>query len=129
MRLKDLFGVVKEAALSWYDDRTFELGAALAYYAVFSIAPLVIIAIDIAGLLFGEEQARAHLVRQINSATGSQVGGAIAETLKYVHESHSGGWATVFSTVTLNGLLARSRFLPHSRKPALPVATPRACWM
>ncbi len=105
------WGLVKDTFRHWSADKTPRLGAALAYYAVFSIAPLVIIAIDIAGLLFGEEQARKHLVAQINSATGGQVGGAIAETLKYVHESHSGGLATVVSTVVLlfgaSGLFAQ----------------------
>ena len=56
MNLKKLFAILKKAASDWIDDQAPTLGAALAY-TVFSLAPLLIIAIAIAGLAFGRETA------------------------------------------------------------------------
>ena len=61
MTVKDLWGLVKAAASGWVDDYAPSMGAALAYYTMFSIAPLLLIVISIAGLVFGEEAARGEI--------------------------------------------------------------------
>ena len=57
--LKAVFGILKDAAADWSEDNAPRLGAALSYYTVFSLAPLLLITIAIAGLAFGQEAARA----------------------------------------------------------------------
>ena len=55
--LADLWPLVKKSVTSWSDDYAPSMGAALAYYTVFSIAPLLLIVIAIAGLIYGEDAA------------------------------------------------------------------------
>src|SRR5215203_3032153 len=65
--LPRLAGMLKDAFWRWYGDNTFRLGAALAYYTVFSLAPIVLIVVGIAGMFFGEEVARARLLAELNN--------------------------------------------------------------
>jgi membrane protein len=58
--MRKWLSVVKEAAMSFAGDNAPRLGAALAYYTVFSIAPLILITITLAGAIFGEEAARGR---------------------------------------------------------------------
>ena len=57
MRPRDLPQLLKEAASEWIEDEAMRLSSSLAYYAIFSLAPLLVIVISIAGLVFGEEAA------------------------------------------------------------------------
>ncbi len=95
MRWRDLFGVMKDAVVGWYDDRTFELGAALAYYGLFAIAPMLVITLAAAGMVLGEQAARGELVAQLRQTVTPLVAEAIADTLGYVHLTHSGWLATL----------------------------------
>ena len=54
MKPKELLDITKKAAWGWMDDQAMTLGAALAYYMVFSLAPMLIITISLAGLFFGQ---------------------------------------------------------------------------
>src|ERR1700686_4308773 len=65
MTVKDLWGLVKAAASAWVDDYAQSMGAALAYYTMFSIAPLLLIVISIAGLVFGDQAARGEIFNQL----------------------------------------------------------------
>lgn len=62
--LKEFFALLKATAKEWSEDKAPRLGAALAYYTVFSLAPLLIIAISVAGLIFGHEAAQGQMVEQ-----------------------------------------------------------------
>jgi membrane protein len=101
MKLSDIPGLLKETAKQWYDDNTFQLGAALAYYAVFSLAPMLIIAIAIAGVVFGEQAARGRVAEQLRSTVGPQVADAVQEMLRSASETSSGNLAAVVSVVIL----------------------------
>ena len=69
------FRLLRETVAEWAEDRVPRLGAALAYYTVFSLAPLIIIATVIAGALFGgQEVAQARLVAQISGLVGPDGG-------------------------------------------------------
>jgi len=57
---RDLWSMLKEAGTSFVDDKAWRLGAALAYYTIFSLAPLLVIVLAVAGLLFGKEAAAGH---------------------------------------------------------------------
>jgi membrane protein len=77
MGLSDIPVLLKETALAWYDDRGSRLGAALAFYTLFSMAPLLIIVIAVAALVFGREMAHAQLLQQIEEFVGAEAGRAI----------------------------------------------------
>ena len=64
--------LIKRAAIKWSADDCLTLGAALAYYTVFSLAPILVIAIAVAGALFGQEAAQGEIVGQIRSGWGGR---------------------------------------------------------
>jgi membrane protein len=95
MRWKDVIGLVKETIYDWVTGRTFELGAALAFYGVFALAPTLVIAIAVAGILFGEDAAKGRLDATLAEGLGPTVAQAITEMLSYVHVTGSGWIATL----------------------------------
>jgi membrane protein len=101
MGLSDIPVLLKETALAWYDDRGSRLGAALAFYTLFSMAPLLIIVIAVAALVFGREMAHAQLLQQIEEFVGAEAGRAIRTTLENVSRPSSGIVATLVGLATL----------------------------
>jgi membrane protein len=101
MTAKTGWQMLRETVDAWIDDKAFRMGAALAYYSVFSMAPLLLIAIGIAGLVFGEQAARGEVLGQVRDTVGTQTAAAIEEIL--AHAGHDGGgtWATVVGLVVL----------------------------
>jgi len=67
---KQVLDFVKELGASWSEQRVPSMGAALAYYAMFSIAPLLFIAISIAGLFFGADAVRGAVFAQLADLMG-----------------------------------------------------------
>ena len=61
MHPRHLFPLLREAAFDWVDDGAMRLSSSLAYYALFSLAPLLVIVVSIAGMVFGAEAARGQL--------------------------------------------------------------------
>jgi membrane protein len=101
MNLKQAFWLAKETASSWSDDYAPSMGAALAYYTLFSVAPLFLIVVSIAGLIFGEEAARGHIYGELQELMGRQGALAVQSLLKSVNEPASGVLATLFGTAVL----------------------------
>jgi len=99
--LKSIFALVKQAASEWIDQGISRLGAALAFYTFFAIAPLFVIVLAIASLWFGEEAARRELFSQVSSLVGSDGGEAIQALVSAAHKPKAGNWATVIAVVTL----------------------------
>jgi membrane protein len=102
MRPKQIFELVKQTGIEWYNDKSPRLGAALAYYSIFSIAPLLILSIAIATRIFGEQAAQGQVVEEIKGTIGDGAAQAVQDML--VHASRPGsGWgiATVLGIVTL----------------------------
>jgi membrane protein len=77
------------------------MGAALSYYTVFSLAPLLVIVIGIAGLVFGEEAARGAVVEQLQGLIGDEGAGAINELIENAGKTGTGIVATMVGVVTL----------------------------
>jgi len=84
MALKNIWILIKAAASSWVDDYAQSMGAALAYYSMFSIAPLLLIVISVAGLIFGVEAARGEIVGQLQNLVGPQGAEAVQSLLASV---------------------------------------------
>ncbi len=86
MTAKDLWSLIKAAAAGWVADYAQSMGAALAYYTMFSIAPLLLIVISIAGLVFGEAAARGEIFSQLESLLGPTGALAVQGLLESVRE-------------------------------------------
>ena len=70
MHLKHLWELVRKSVRAWVDDYASSMGAALAYYTLFSIAPLLIITIAVAGLVFGQQPVEKSSHRYKASSDG-----------------------------------------------------------
>ena len=101
MYLRRLGSVLSKAANAWIDDHAQSMGAALSYYTVFSIAPLLLIAISVAGLVFGQDAAQGAVVDQLQGLIGQNGAQAIQDLLKNVSRPSSGIFATVVGVVVL----------------------------
>jgi membrane protein len=102
MRLKDGWSLLKATIVEWNEDKVPLFAAALAYYTVFSLAPLLLIVISIVGLVFGEEAARGEIVGQIQGVIGKEGAEAIQAMIQNTQKSESGGiLASVIGVVTL----------------------------
>ena len=102
MNLKEGVAVLKETFSEWMNDQAPTLGAALAYYTVFSLAPLLIIAISIAGLAFGREAAQGEIFDQLRGLVGDASGQAMQVIVQSASaEPKTGLVATVVGFVTL----------------------------
>src|SRR5688572_24467239 len=88
--LKELWTLLRQAVDAWVDDYAPSMGAALAYYALFSIAPLLLIVIGVAGLVFGEEAARGEIFGQLNDLVGANGAKAIEGLLASARRPASG---------------------------------------
>jgi membrane protein len=100
-KLRNVAGLVKETAASWSEDHAQSMGAALAYYTVFSIAPLLLIVISIAGLLFGVEAARGEIFSELQGLMGEKGARTVQDLLQSVNEPKQGVIATIVGLVTL----------------------------
>jgi membrane protein len=93
--------MVKEAVTAWVNDSAPSKGAALAYYATFSIAPMLFIAISVAGLFFGTDAVQGAVFAQLSDLMGENGAKAIEEMLARLERPSSGIWATVVGLLLL----------------------------
>lgn len=102
MTLKQTIRLLRETVAEWSEDNVPLLAAALAYYTIFSLAPLLLIAIAIAGAVFGEEAARGEIFGQIRGLVGPEGATAIQAMIENAGKPKSGGTvATVIGVVVL----------------------------
>lgn len=99
--MKRAFLLFKESFTEFNSDKVPTLGAALAYYTIFSIAPLLLIAIAIAGFVFGREAVQGQMFEQLRGVFGASAAGALQEMVKSAAKPKSGTIATVLGVVTL----------------------------
>jgi membrane protein len=101
IQIKSFLALFKETAVEWVKQRIPRLGAALAFYTLFALAPLFVIVLALAGLWFGEEAARRELFSQVSNLVGSEGSEAIQALVSAAHKPKSGLLATVVGIVTL----------------------------
>ena len=95
MTVRNIWILIKAAPSSWVDDYAQSMGAALAYYTMFSIGPLLLIVISIAGLIFGVEAARGEIVGQLQGLMAQQGAEAVQGLLKSVSKPAASVTATL----------------------------------
>jgi membrane protein len=83
------------AGLEWNNDNASFLGAALAYYALFSIAPLLIIGMAMVGIFFTPQAVEQHMVSQIQEAIGGESARAVQELIRFSWDPTTSLWATI----------------------------------
>jgi membrane protein len=100
--LRAIWTLMRDAADGWMAHRASSTGAALAFYTIFSLAPVLILSIAIAGFIFGEAAARGEIVEQIGGLVGPQGAQLVQSVLQNASRPESGGlMATIISIVTL----------------------------
>jgi membrane protein len=92
--------VFKTAVAGWWNDNVPRMGAALAYYTLFSLAPILIVAIAIAGLVFGPEAVRGEIVGQVQGLVGREGALAVQAMLEGAARPSSSVPATVIGIIT-----------------------------
>lgn len=100
-RTRDVARIVGKSVLAWFDHNASSLGAALAFYTIFSVAPILIIAVAIAGYVFGADAAQTEVLAQLRALTGDAGATAIRELLTSAHYSDKKGMAAAIGIVTL----------------------------
>src|SRR6478672_13144249 len=96
MRPRDLPQLLKEAASEWIEDGAMRLSSSLAYYAIFSLAPLLVIVISYAGLGLEKKAARGQIAEQISALAGARAGEAIQAAVQAsASEKTTGALATI----------------------------------
>lgn len=91
----------KAAVEAWVNDYAPSMGAALSYYTLFSLAPLLIIVIAVAGMVFGQEAAQGAIVEQLRGIMGEQGAVAVEGLLKAAREPAQGVVATLVGIAML----------------------------
>lgn len=102
MQIRRFFSLARRSVQSWLDDYAPSMGAAIAFYTVFSLAPLVMIVIGIAGFFWGEDAVRGELLRQIGGMVGENGAAAIEGVIRSgAEESDQGAAAGLISAGVL----------------------------
>src|SRR5687767_11366945 len=128
MRPRDVIPLAKEAVSSWSSDRAPSMGAAISYYSVFSLAPLLVIVIAVAGFFFGADQVQGAIFAQLADLMGESAAEAVDEMLRHAQEPKVGSIAGIVSILVLvigattvlaelQGALDRIWDVPESQKP------------
>ena len=96
-----IWQLLKEAASDWSHDRAPRLGAALAYYTVFSLVPFLVVVIAVIGLVFGQAAAQSTILSQVAELVGEQTAAAIKDMIQRADQPSTGLLATGLAIATL----------------------------
>src|SRR6202030_1963604 len=99
--LQGWLSLCEKAIHKWLEDRAPTMGAAIAYYTVFSLAPMLVMVIAIAGLAFGQKAAEGALFDELADLVGPESAGAVQAMLRGASATRSGILATVVGIGTL----------------------------
>jgi membrane protein len=99
--VRGIWAVVGRTFSDWYQDRAQRLGAALAYYTVFALAPSLVIVIGVAGLVFGRETAQGHILEQIRDLVGEQGAQVVEATIQSAQDPKASVTAISLGLMTL----------------------------
>lgn len=101
LNVRDLWSITLKAAAAWVSDDASSMGAALAYYSLFSIAPVLIIALAIVGYVFGPEVAQQQVLSQLPDLVGTSGALAVRDLVLSAHYSNQKGLAALIGIIAL----------------------------
>lgn len=99
MRGQNLLGVCGAAVRAWWDDDALRLGASLAYYTLFAIAPILLVATAVAGMVFSAEAVRGEIVGQLDHLVGREGARAVQSLLEGASQRRTGIVATIAGSI------------------------------
>jgi membrane protein len=128
---REIWALIKDAANGWSEHNASRIGAALAFYTVFSLGPILLLAVAVAGFFFGQGAARREIHSQVSNLIGPQAAAEVQMVLARAHRPAAGVVATVISVVTL--LLSADTALVELKSGldeiwSVPAASPRWYW-
>ena len=100
-KLLNLWQLAKQTASEWSEDNATRLAAALAFYTVLSIAPLLMLAIAIIGLVFGEDAARGQVASELAGVVGPEAGQGIETVIQHANSPSGGTIGSIVSVAVL----------------------------
>lgn len=98
---KDFWTILKDAGTNFMANGDIKFSAALSYYTIFSLAPMLLLALMVGGLFFGQDAIQGHLFEQMNGLVGSEASEQIEKMLAKIALNDNSFIATVVSAVTL----------------------------
>src|SRR5947207_5846374 len=103
MKRKSIWNFLKDIFSQWIEDQPFQLASSLSYYTLFSLAPLLIIAISIAGLVFGREAAQNQIVQTLQGLVGPESAKAVQSMIQNASDKPATG--VILTVVGIGALL------------------------
>jgi len=99
--LQALPRVFRQASSDWVDDNVPRLGASVAFYTLLSLAPVIVIAVALAEVIYGQEAAQGRLASEIQDMAGPEVARTIQDFIRGAYQPRTGVIATVLGLATL----------------------------
>jgi membrane protein len=99
--LEAVTALLRQAVAAWFADNAPRIGAALAFYTLFSLAPVLIVAVSVAGFVFGEKAAQGEIVRQFQGLMGTQGATAIETIIQSTNRPALGVFATTLGLLAI----------------------------
>lgn len=96
-----VWSLIRDAAYGWSEHRASRIGAALAFYTVFSLGPILLLTVAVAGFFFGQSAARGEVYQQVSNMIGPHAAAEVQLLLTRAHRPGAGVVATAISIVTL----------------------------
>jgi membrane protein len=102
MNIKSVWSLIRETFQEWSQDKATRMAAALAYFTIFSMAPIIIIVIAVAGMIIGDnELIRQQILTQVEETVGAQAAGTVGTIIDQVAQPESTIWATIIGVGAL----------------------------
>jgi len=98
---KDAWSILKKTFNAFIEDRALKLSAALSYYTIFSLAPLLLLMISLAGLFLGRDAIQGHVFHEINGLIGNEAAAQIQDIIKNMELSGKTNMAVAIGAITL----------------------------
>jgi membrane protein len=101
LQLHSLINPLQQTAMSWLDHEGPRLAASLSFYSLLSLAPLVVLTIAVASLMFGQAEAQEALIHEVRDLMGSDGVQTVQMVIAHAPAQHTGGAASVIGVVIL----------------------------
>jgi len=99
--IRRIWALVKDSASNWSEHQVPSLGAALAYYTIFSLVPLLMVVVGMAGFFFGQEAARSQILSEVSGLLGEKSGAIVQDMMQSAQQPKTGLIGTLIGIVTL----------------------------
>src|SRR3982751_4492690 len=101
LTFKSILKILKQSFTGFSDDKVLKLSGSLAYFTVFSLGPMLIVVIFLAGIFYGREAIEGSVFQQIRGLVGSQAALQIQDIIRNASLSHKGNLAAIIGFITL----------------------------